>query len=156
MAGILVFIALYLLGWMAGVIATPLMVFGLLVFGSVEVLSLLNLRAALRRPWDLRLDARGVTVAGKVTVPWEAIAEVQTRRLRPGWLFWGLGPRVVVFKGTASEDLPALPAVGSGRWSRSFGKKLYGSTMILMPRTTNTSIAEINEGVRRWSDAALT
>ena len=84
---IALFLSLYVIGGMTGLLDGPLVLAGVVIFGAVLVVGIVGARRARGAPWELRLDASGITVRGHPPVPWSDLAEVRVTGLRPRWFF---------------------------------------------------------------------
>lgn len=139
-----------------GALAAPIAVSGVLVFGGVVAVGGRQVVRARDAPWELRLDAAGVTVHGHRTVPWTDLAEVRVTGLLPRWFFWfSLGYRVVSFVPQPGVQLPALPSTSwRGRTEQRATRtrqRRYGSTLIVLPYAMNASAGDVTDSVRQWS-----
>jgi len=147
---------LYLVLGVAGVLATPIVILGVVVFGVVLIVGGVTALRARNSQWELRLDPAGLTVRGHRLVPWADLAEMRITGLHPRWLFWfSAGYRVVSFIGKPGVELPALPSTS---WqgplherSARARERFYGSQLIITPYAMNASADEITTNVRRWS-----
>lgn len=84
---IALFLSLYVIGGMTGLLDGPLVLAGVVIFGAVLVVGIVGARRARGAPWELRLDASAITVRGHPPVPWSDLAEVRVTGLRPRWFF---------------------------------------------------------------------
>lgn len=155
-----VFLLLYPVLAVAGVIPTWLMLTGILVFGFFITYGVLTTLRTSRAPWELSLDPSGVTVYGNDTVPWSDLVEVRVSGMKPRWMFWlGLGYKVVAFVPRAGIELPGLPSTSHrGRlkaYSHRKSIQHYGSPLLVMPYATSATVTDILAGVRSWSDVPV-
>ncbi|MEV7778298.1 hypothetical protein [Kitasatospora sp. NPDC088351] len=124
-----------------------------LAFGAGGAVFVLTVRRRLRAMGCLvRLDAEGVTVHGRRTVPWPDLSEV---RWGPGG---GRRPAAVVFVARPGVTLPALPSVLP--FSRPAARaaaltRRFGSPLVILPGGLDTTAPRILAGVQRLSDVPL-
>ena len=96
----------------------------------------------------LRIDAAGVTVAGKPVVPWERLRRVELAK-------W----RVVVFLPRIPEEGDPLPLVPDGFIQSARGRRRiqdtlvdrYGSPMVLFTAVYGVSPQKVLDAVRYYS-----
>jgi hypothetical protein len=79
--------------------------------------------------------------------------------MRPRWFFFlSLGYRVVAFVGQPARDaLPALLSakLGGVGGSARLQERWYGTQLLLMPHSYDTSTEDVVDAVRRFSDVPV-
>ena len=157
---LVVIIALYVLAAVFGVLPLPIVVACGLVFAAALGLALLTVARSLRTPWELRIDASGISVRDRGLVAWSGLAEVTVSPLQPGrWAWLSLGQRVVAFVGKPGVELPSLPSSDLPgplrRWSEKRRLRMVGTLLIVPPALMNASPAELEQAVQRLSDVPV-
>jgi hypothetical protein len=133
---------------------------GAAVFGLVLIIGFIVALRSRRAPWELRLDADGVTVRGHAVRPWSDFGEVRVSGLRPRWFFFLPQPyRVVSFVGRPDVVLDPLPSAeyrgGLARWAAAKRDRWYGTQLLVTPYAYDTTTEAVVDAVRRFSDVPV-
>jgi hypothetical protein len=157
---LLVIVGVYVLAGVFGVLQLPLVVFFGLVFGAPLAIALSTAARSRRTPWELRLDAAGLSVWDRGSVPWSDIVEVTVLPLQPGrWHRLSLGYRVVAFVGRPGVVLPSLPSTDLpgplGRWAERRRLKMVGTLLIVPPAWMDATPAQLEAAVNQFSDVPV-
>lgn len=153
---LLAFIAYPLLG-LLGLIGTDIVILGVVSFGVILGFgAYINLRNR-KIPWELKVDAQGVTVHESRVVPWEDFAEVRLSGMKPSWLFFSIFNRfkVIAFVPKAGVKVSPAPLTSyRGRFEGFSARKrthVYGSPLVIMPYATNKTADQIIKAVEQFS-----
>jgi hypothetical protein len=150
-----VILVVYIVIWWAGILVPVVTIAGVVVFGSVLVLGVVQL---IRKPVTLvTLNAEGAHFGnGGGFLPWRDLRCLRIARMRPRFLFWARPLRLLVFVPTDPAAIISEPRKGLRRLQvQGLARRLYGSALVLMQDTFDESVEDVVEHVHAFADVPV-